>query len=72
MITNSVKSINPFKSLPVLQTGVIQTIYDMVKTHGGEIKLGSLTQQQTGTSFVASGQQYSKAGAIFIVILPIV
>jgi hypothetical protein len=43
-----------------------------VKTHGGEIKLESLTQQRTGTSFVASGQQYSKAGAIFIIILPIV
>ncbi len=32
MKTESVKSINPFKS-------VIQTSYDIVKAHGGEIKV---------------------------------
>ena len=34
MITKSVKSINLFKS-------VIQTIYDIVKAHGGETKVTS-------------------------------
>ncbi|WP_157370094.1 hypothetical protein [Aquiflexum balticum] len=39
MITKSVKSINPFESLLVRQAGVIQTIYDIVKTHGGEFRV---------------------------------
>ena len=39
----SVKSINPFKS-------VIQTIYDIVKAHGGEIKVE--TKQNEGTTFI--------------------
>lgn len=39
----SVKSINPCKS-------VVQTIYDIVKAHGGEIKIESTTGE--GTSFI--------------------
>jgi len=41
--TKSVKSINPFKS-------VIQTIYDIVKAHGGELKLE--TTIGNGTEFI--------------------
>ena len=39
----SVKSINPFKS-------VIQTIYDIIKAHGGEIKVE--TNEGEGTEFI--------------------
>ncbi len=39
----SVKSINPFKS-------VIQTIYDIIKAHGGEIKIN--TKEGEGTEFI--------------------
>ena len=38
----TVKSINPFKS-------VIQTIYDIVKAHGGELKVE--TKQSLGAEF---------------------
>jgi len=41
----SVKSINPFKS-------VIQTIYGIVKAHGGEIKV--LTKEGDGSEFIIS------------------
>ena len=39
----SVTSINPFKS-------VIQTMYDIVKAHGGEIKVE--TKEGEGTEFI--------------------
>ena len=39
----SVKSINPIKS-------VIQTIYDIIKAHGGEIKVE--TKESEGAEFV--------------------
>ncbi len=39
----SVKSINPFKS-------VIQTSYDIIKAHGGEIKVES--KENDGTTFI--------------------
>jgi signal transduction histidine kinase len=39
----SVKSINPFKS-------VIQTSYDIVKAHGGELKVES--KENEGSEFV--------------------
>ena len=39
----SVKSINPFKS-------VIQTIYDIIKAHGGEIKVE--TKEGEGAEFI--------------------
>ena len=39
----SVKSINPFKS-------VIQTSYDIIKAHGGEIKVES--KEGEGTEFI--------------------
>ena len=39
----SVKSINPWPS-------VIQTIYDIVKAHGGEIKVETATRE--GTTFI--------------------
>ena len=34
----SVKSLYPWQSLPCRQAGVIQTSYDIVKAHGGELK----------------------------------
>jgi hypothetical protein len=37
-----VKSINPYQSLPVRQVGVIQTIYNIVKAHGREFRVGNL------------------------------
>ena len=39
----SVKSLNQFKS-------VIQTVYDIVKAHGGEIKVD--TKENEGTTFI--------------------
>ena len=45
MKSESVKSINPFKS-------VIQMSYDIVKAHGGEIKKGNPKPGQVGTTFV--------------------
>ena len=39
----SVKSINPFKS-------VIQTMYDIIKAHGGEIKVE--TKEGEGAEFI--------------------
>ena len=39
----SVKSINPYKS-------VIQTIYDIVKAHGGELKVE--TKEGEGSTFI--------------------
>jgi signal transduction histidine kinase len=39
----SVKSINPFKS-------VIQTTYDIVKPHGGELKVE--TKENEGSEFI--------------------
>ena len=39
----SVKSIHPFKS-------VIQTIYDIIKVHGGEIRVE--TKKGEGTEFI--------------------
>ncbi|MBU0697717.1 MAG: hypothetical protein KKE39_14505 [Bacteroidetes bacterium] len=44
-IKKSVQSINPFKS-------VIQTSYDIVKAHGGEIKIGNPKPEQVGTTFI--------------------
>ena len=41
----SVESINPFES-------VIQTIYDIIKAHGGEIKVN--TNENEGTEFIIS------------------
>lgn len=35
----SVKSLNQCQSLPSRQAGVIQTFYDIVKAHGGELKV---------------------------------
>ena len=43
--TKSVQSVNPFQS-------VIQTSYDIVKAHGGEIKVESKEGQ--GTAFIIS------------------
>jgi K+-sensing histidine kinase KdpD len=42
-IIKSVKSINPCRS-------VIQTIYDIVKAHGGEIKVN--TKENEGAEFI--------------------
>lgn len=41
--TRSVKSIHPCKS-------VIQTIYDIVKAHGGDIRVNS--KEKEGTEFI--------------------
>ncbi len=43
MKIKSVKSINPFKS-------VIQTSYDIVKAHGGELKVE--TKEGEGSEFI--------------------
>jgi signal transduction histidine kinase len=53
--TESVKSINPFKS-------VIQTSYDIVKAHGGELKVE--TKEEEG---LPAGQ----TGSLFTIQLPI-
>ena len=39
----SVKSINPFKS-------VIQTSYDIIKSHGGELRVK--TKEEEGSEFI--------------------
>jgi light-regulated signal transduction histidine kinase (bacteriophytochrome) len=39
MKMKSVQSENLFQSLPSRQAGVIQTIYDIVKAHDGELKV---------------------------------
>jgi hypothetical protein len=41
MKKKSVQSKNPCKSLPCRQAGVIQTNYDIVKAHGGELDIQS-------------------------------
>ena len=46
----SVKSINPYKSPDWIGTGVIQTSYDIVKVHCGELVLKS--KEGEGTEFV--------------------
>ena len=56
MKTESVKSINPFKS-------VIQTSYDIVKAHGGELKV----ETKPGRA----GSDGENEGAEFIIQLPI-
>ncbi len=43
MKMKSVQSLNPFKS-------VIQTSYDIVKTHGGELRVE--TKEGQGTTFI--------------------
>jgi hypothetical protein len=45
----SVKSMNQCKSLPCRKAGVIPTIYDIVKAHGGELTVE--TKEGSGTSF---------------------
>ena len=39
--SKSVSSINLIKSVPVRRAGVIQTIYNIVKAHGGKILMSS-------------------------------
>ena len=50
MIIKSVKSINQCKSLPRRQTGVILTSYDIVKAHGGDLKVES--EEGEGSEFI--------------------
>ena len=45
MKTKSVQSINPFKS-------VIQTVHDIVKAHGGKLKVE--TKEGEGSEFIIS------------------
>ncbi len=54
MKTKSVQSNNPTKS-------VIQTIYDIVKAHGGELNVNSKYDE---------GQPAGKAGTEFIIQIP--
>lgn len=60
--SKSVKSINLCKS-------VIQTSYDIVQAHGGEINVESSTSDQLGLSADDVGQEES--GTIFTIQLPI-
>ena len=50
MKSKSVKSLNPYPSLPVRQAGVILTFYDIVKAHGGELKVE--TKEAVGSKFI--------------------
>ncbi len=66
----SVKSINPFKSLPCRQAGVIQTSYDIIKAHGGvpiaipiAIGIKVETNQGEGSEFIISLPASSKPQA---------
>jgi signal transduction histidine kinase len=65
MKTKSVQSINPFKS-------VIQTIYDIIKAHGGEIKVE--TKEDEARPAVQSnhpgGDNRAGRGTAFIIRLP--
>lgn len=45
-----VKSIHPCKSQPTGQAGGIQTIYEIVKAHDGELKVA--TMKGKGTEFI--------------------
>lgn len=46
----SVQSIHPCKSPACCGAGVIQTIYDIVKAHGGELKVE--TKEGEDTTFI--------------------
>ncbi|MFM9910611.1 MAG: hypothetical protein ACKVOW_14760 [Chitinophagaceae bacterium] len=48
--SQSVKSINPWQSLPTGQAGVIQTIYEIAKALDGGLKVA--TMKGKGTEFV--------------------
>ncbi len=49
MKTVTVKSINPFKSPPewLSRSGVIQTFYDIVRAHGGKLKVETREGEET-------------------------
>lgn len=53
-----VKSINPCKSLPSRQAGVVQTIYDVVEAYGGD-----------PDSYREKVQSKEGDGAVFIVMI---
>ena len=74
MKTKSVQSVNPFKS-------VIQTSYDIVKAHGGEIKVETLSADLSGGNEVKAeaaaqagkegeGLAGEQTGTEFIIKLP--
>lgn len=65
MKTKSVASINPCKSLPCRQAGVIQTSYDIVKAHGGEIDVKSTAGKGLQAEALA------EAGTEFKILMPI-
>jgi signal transduction histidine kinase len=50
MKKKSVQLKNPCKSLSVRQTGAIQTMYTIVKAHGGELKVE--TKRGEGSEFL--------------------
>jgi hypothetical protein len=50
MDVKSVKSINLWQSIPDRHAGVILTIYDIVKTDGGKIKI--LSEVDNGYEFI--------------------
>ena len=58
-MTKSVKSINPYKS-------VIQTSYDIIKAHGGQLKVETKVEEGNSDTF-GKGQ-----GAEFIIQLPFI
>lgn len=50
MKTNSVKSINRSETLPCRKAGVVETIYDIGKAHGKELKVETIEGE--GTYFI--------------------
>jgi signal transduction histidine kinase len=65
MKIKSVKSLNPCKS-------VIQTGYDIVKAHGGELKVET-NEARTDEPFGrGEGLPAEQAGSTFTILLPIV
>lgn len=57
MKIKSVQSINLWQSLPCWQAGVVQTIYDIVKAHEGELSVSTPservnTKESEGTEFI--------------------
>ena len=64
MKKKSVQSKNPCQSLPCRQAGVIQTIYDIIKAHEGELKVETVTANTVVQS------EKDSTGSKFIIVFP--